>query len=180
MPQSLSRLMQTKPVQNITVREITEHADINRSTFYLHYQDMYDLVTQIQEDMFLEFNDVMMERPEDPSDQDLFLLSEEIFMVIQNNADLAVVLLGKNGDTAFVEKLKDLVKQRTLKDWSHLVQSEEKQKVEYFYAFVIAGYIGVIERWVRDGLKETPTQMAEITRGLIIRGANLYKDESQK
>lgn len=47
MPQSLSRLMQTKPVQNITVREITEHADINRSTFYLHYQDVYDLVTQI-------------------------------------------------------------------------------------------------------------------------------------
>src|SRR5699024_9614754 len=53
--ESLTTLMQEKPVQSITVREIAELADINRSTFYLHYQDVYDMVTQIQDDMFQEF-----------------------------------------------------------------------------------------------------------------------------
>ena len=175
--ESLTSLMQQKPVQSITVREITELADTNRSTFCLHYQDVYDMVNQIQEDMFREFNEIMMVIPDAPSDQDLFLLSAEIFSVIKNNADFAIVLLGKNGNTAFVGRLKDLVKRRTLGDWSGIIQSDDRQKADYFYAFVITGYIGVIERWLKNGLREIPIQMAEITRGLIVQGASLYKTE---
>lgn len=81
--ESLTSLMQQKPVQSITVREITELADINRPTFYLHYQGVYDMVTQIQEDMFREFNEIMMVIPEAPSGQDLFLLSEEILVLLK-------------------------------------------------------------------------------------------------
>jgi len=173
--ESLTTLMQEKPVQSITVREIAEMADINRSTFYLHYQDVYDMVTQIQDDMFQDFNDVMMEMPEKPTEEDMFLLTEEIFTVIQNNADLVFVLLGKNGDTAFVEKLKDLVKERTLNDWSKLIHSREQENFDYYYAFIIAGYIGVIEKWLKNGLKETPTQMAEITRTLIMSSPMIYE-----
>jgi len=173
--ESLTTLMQEKPVQSITVREIAELADINRSTFYLHYQYVYDMVTQIQDDMFQEFNDVMMEVPENPTEKDIFLLTEEIFTVIANNADLVMALLGKNGDVAFVEKLKELVKNRTFNDWSKLIHSSEKENFDYYYSFIISGFIGVIEKWLRTGLKETPTEMAEITRKLIVNGSNIYK-----
>lgn len=166
--ESLTTLMQEKPVQNITVREIAEMADINRSTFYLHYQDVFDMVTQIQDDMFHDFNDVMMEIPEQPTEKDFFLLTEEIFTVIQNNSDLVKVLLGKNGDTAFVEKLKNLVKERALNEWSKLLHSGNQESFDYYHAFIIAGYIGIIETWLKNGLQETPAEMAEITRNLIV------------
>ena len=40
-----------RPIGKITVREICERADIHRSTFYAHYQDVYDLVEKVEENM---------------------------------------------------------------------------------------------------------------------------------
>ena len=42
--QSLIELMHEKPFKDITVKDITERADLNRGTFYLHYVDIYDLL----------------------------------------------------------------------------------------------------------------------------------------
>ena len=39
----LISLLKTKRIQDITVRELTEMADLNRGTFYLHYKDVFDL-----------------------------------------------------------------------------------------------------------------------------------------
>lgn len=38
----LTRLLKEKKVQDITVRELTDMADLNRGTFYLHYRDVFD------------------------------------------------------------------------------------------------------------------------------------------
>ena len=43
----LTELMQTKPVQNITVRELTDYVNLNRRTFYLHYRDIQDLLEHL-------------------------------------------------------------------------------------------------------------------------------------
>jgi len=50
----LSTLLETKKVQNITVKELAQMADINRGTFYLHYKDVYDLLDNIQKDLLKE------------------------------------------------------------------------------------------------------------------------------
>ena len=44
----LTELMQTKPVQNITVRELTDYVNLNRGTFYLHYRDIQDLLEHLE------------------------------------------------------------------------------------------------------------------------------------
>ncbi len=40
----LITLLKEKKVQDITVRELTDMADLNRGTFYLHYKDVFDLL----------------------------------------------------------------------------------------------------------------------------------------
>ena len=46
LEKSLIQLLETKPIQDITVRELTELADINRGTFYLYYRDIFDMVSK--------------------------------------------------------------------------------------------------------------------------------------
>ena len=41
---SLIELMKEKPISKITIKELCEKADINRTTFYAHYTDQYDLL----------------------------------------------------------------------------------------------------------------------------------------
>ena len=48
--QSLIELMHEKPFKDITVKDITERADLNRGTFYLHYVDIYDLLSKIEDE----------------------------------------------------------------------------------------------------------------------------------
>lgn len=45
-------LLEEKGFQSITVREITERAEINRSTFYAHYPDTYGLLDATLQDIF--------------------------------------------------------------------------------------------------------------------------------
>ena len=52
-----TQLLKEKPVQSITVRELCERTGINRSTFYNHYQDVYDLLEQIENEMLGELNE---------------------------------------------------------------------------------------------------------------------------
>ena len=48
--QALTRLMQQKDFQSITVTDVVREADINRGTFYAHYRDVYDLRDKIETD----------------------------------------------------------------------------------------------------------------------------------
>ena len=46
--QGLVKMLETHDIQDISVKELTELVDINRGTFYLHYDDIYDLIMQIK------------------------------------------------------------------------------------------------------------------------------------
>lgn len=62
---ALIDLLKHKTLEKITIKDITESADINRGTFYLHYLDKYDLLEQIE--------DEYIERLSQSLDYDLFL-----------------------------------------------------------------------------------------------------------
>ena len=51
----LVTLLKQKKVQDITVRELTELADLNRGTFYLHYKDVFDLLEKNRQRAFRRF-----------------------------------------------------------------------------------------------------------------------------
>ena len=45
-------MMETHDIQDISVKELTELVDINRGTFYLHYDDIYDMLHKVEDEMF--------------------------------------------------------------------------------------------------------------------------------
>ena len=47
---TLVELMLEKEVSQISVKELTQRADVNRSTFYLHYLDIYDMLEQMEDE----------------------------------------------------------------------------------------------------------------------------------
>lgn len=48
-----------KPIEKISIKEITELAGYNRGTFYLYYNDVYDLLDQIEEEILGKITDVL-------------------------------------------------------------------------------------------------------------------------
>ena len=46
--ESLLELLGEKDIRAVTVKELTDRADVNRGTFYSHYQDIYDMLDQLE------------------------------------------------------------------------------------------------------------------------------------
>ena len=63
--QGLARLMQKKSIKEITVKELVDEVDINRSTFYLHYTDIYQMLEKIEEEAMADIREAMEGCPDD-------------------------------------------------------------------------------------------------------------------
>ena len=59
LKQALTKLLMNKELKDVSVLELTELADINRGTFYLHYKDIYDLYDQTENEILNEFNTII-------------------------------------------------------------------------------------------------------------------------
>ena len=53
---AFTSLLSEKPIESITVKELCALAGINRGTFYTHYQDIYELLGEIEEAMVSEID----------------------------------------------------------------------------------------------------------------------------
>ena len=146
-------LLRQKPVSKITVREICEKAEINRSTFYKHYQDCYDLLDNLKEDALERF-DELLAGIEGRGVESTILA---ILLALKSNVQ-AFHLIGGGGD--FTHQ----VIQRCYRYMDlHLTVSpagwNESQK-EMAYAFLNGGIGSVIECWMQGECKEPPEQVA--------------------
>ena len=56
LTQALTDLMQRKQVNEITVKELTDAADMNRGTFYLYYKDIFDMIEKVEDQIFNKLN----------------------------------------------------------------------------------------------------------------------------
>ncbi len=165
--QGLIQLMKEKDIKDISVKELADLVDINRGTFYLHYNDIYDMVNKLEDELFVEFNHIL---DQDLSQEKQLTSSKEtlldIFSFLERHRELAQVMIGPHGDLAFVNRLKSLVKERL----QHIYEaSHPLQNYEYYYAFIVSGYIGIFGLWLNQPNPRTPEEMADICSKLLER-----------
>ena len=99
------QLMQQKPVKDISVRELADLVDINRSTFYLHYTDIYDLLEQTENGLMDQFLAIIDKNRTSLTLQEFSDKLEQFFTILSENQPLCRALMSPNGDIAFVRKL---------------------------------------------------------------------------
>ena len=93
------QLMQQKPVKDISVRELADLVDINRSTFYLHYTDIYDLLEQTENDLMEQFLTIIDKNHANLTLQEFSDKLEQFFAILSENQPLCRALMSPNGDT---------------------------------------------------------------------------------
>lgn len=163
--QGLIQLMREKDIKDISVKELSDLADINRGTFYLHYNDIYDMLNKIEDELFQEFNELLdRDLPSDIRELSPKNTLLDIFNLLEKHRDIAKVMIGPHGDLIFVNHLKELVKERL-----HYLQLPESSAVkpEYYYSFLVSGFVGIIETWLDQPNPLSPEQMAELCSRII-------------
>ena len=165
-------LLKDKPIKDISVKELCASADINRSTFYFHYLDVYDLLEKVEQEMLDDLNRLL-----NNSSYDLIALSNsiylEIFNFISRHIEMCEILLVKNSDPTFMKKIFDLGHEKFVKVTLLVNPKVDKEKLEYFYSDILYGYLGIISRWIENGMKESVKEIAEIARQITTEGISV-------
>ena len=170
---ALMELLKAKKLQEISVREVTERADINRGTFYLHYKNVHDLMVQIEESLLEEFREILHQGDGEGTREQPECVIAKIYSILYENSELLQLLMGENGDLNFINSLKQLIYENYLRDM--LKDSEDSAA---FSVFITSGCQGLIQSWFQNGLRETPEQMAELTASIIERSIGARKEEA--
>ncbi len=166
----LVELMKKKKIQDISVREISELADLNRGTFYLHYKDVFDLLEQIEEELLKSLRSALsLYSPTELKDKPS-LVFLEIYQLLQENQDILEVLLGDNGDLNFLARLKQIVHDHCFHNWMTAFHHEDPKILDPYYYFIVSGCIGVAQYWLQSGMKESPSELAELSEKMVLDG----------
>jgi AcrR family transcriptional regulator len=173
LKESLIGLLKQKTIDKISVTELCEVADLNRSTFYAYFMDPFDLLHQIERDLLNDLNIYIGDTTFIADQTKTFQLIVRIFEYIAGNADLCLVLLGENGDIAFLQELLAYVQQLSAREWAG-VASVDAELVDYLSLFGVNGCIGVVQKWLQTGMRRTPQEMAEIIMKLMYQGLTAY------
>lgn len=170
LTEAFVELLTYKKLNEITIKELCEKADVNRGTFYLHYQDIYDLKQQIEADICAELATLIIIPLPNVRELDSYQLFYNLFSFTQKNADLFNALLGPNGDIAFMKHLKNLFKEYYL---SPIMQGQPiayARNIEYAYDFASAGFTELVISWLSNSNPASIEEMARLTSKMLFDG----------
>ena len=143
------QLIQKKNIDEISVSLICEIADLNRSTFYANYIDIYDLAEKVKQQMEVEFAQFQLSNNA-KQDSDGYL---NMFRHIKENQIFF--------KTYF--KLEDISMNIPTQYRIELAEKYYDNKyIDYHIEFFRAGLNAIIKKWLNNGCKETPEEINEI------------------
>ncbi len=161
---ALTTLMAQKRINRISVKEIADLADVNRSTFYLYYSDVYDMLAKVETEILEDLRTAALALSRTPTRAEVQAFFAFLFHFIEEHAELAKVLLAPEGDSAFIGRIKDAVLEVRIP----LVRSPSERYARYFFPFVVTGCVGVIQEWLTEGRTAPPSEMAALMMQLVV------------
>lgn len=167
-------LLHEKPLHRISVKELCGVAGVSRGTFYVHYRDVYDLLSRIEAELTGEIAAALSPLLSGSALPEPHAVNTRIFQILAANADLCAAILGPNGDKDFAARLLVLGRSGFLKLYRRQLQAVPPEAVDDCYAFISAGYLGLLRRWLDRGAAVPPEEMARRTEAILLHGIGAF------
>lgn len=171
--ESVLELMEEKPLNKITIKDICENADVNRTTFYKYYGDQFALVKEAEDEVLGKMGEFLKNLN---TDSEKISLLETFLVYIKNNGYAYHILLNNSSDASFSYRLMHVALDKLMADKYYLGTKEEEKK--YVYNLIVMGAINTIDLWINNNFDITVGDLAKLMYNFIDNGIKaLYEDE---
>jgi len=158
--QAFWTLFKYKRIDQIHIKEITDAAGYNRSTFYQYFTDIYDMVNLIEEDLLAYVRDYAAQNLHNPAKETIVQNFTDLYLT---KGEQFTILLSSQGDPSFLDKLKTTLTPVFLQTF-HLPQTEQ---AIYAIDFVISGILSVLLRWANSNCSISSEALVDLLHPLI-------------
>ena len=165
---SFCKLYMKKPIEKISIRELTDTAGYNRTTFYNYFSDIYDVLDYIENSSirYVKKNIIIDMKKENPSKQFI-----NTFLNIYENWESYIkVLLSNQNSAHFTDRLKKELFNSCMDAFN---LPKNNIRAEYILDFYLSAIISVISRWIRNQSEMSSLEMANLLEDMLTN--NIFK-----
>ena len=171
---SLVKLMSRKEFKDITIKEITELADLNRGTFYLHYSDTYGLLKSMETDVLDDFQEMIDNYLKMGPETNLLPVLVPIIHYIVENTEICQNLFENNFSSDFHKDFKNLIHKNGLTIIEKLFPNYKSSASDYFFEFITYGLIGILKKWLDSGMPQSEEEIGRICSTSVMAVAQSF------
>jgi AcrR family transcriptional regulator len=170
---AFAKLLSEKSVEEITVKKLCETADINKSTFYLHYRDIYDCADRLRDTIVEDFCDVITPYRFEELIENFSTVLNDLKNLCDKNREIYTPFLKSPGLAFSSCKIRQLVIAKFLEKAK--VQGGIDETFSCSVSFVISGMISLLEQYEvpQINIKTILTLTEKIQHGFA-NGATVY------
>ncbi len=164
----LFKLLEEKSIDEITVKELTEAADVNRSTFYFYYRDINDMMMQIQDEIFTVFEQtVLIPQASFVTVEDFTNYCIRFLLFCKEYEKICKFVISNDPNNNLAKKIKKSLLKR-IPDTKKVFPENDSKR--YLTAFAVSAIWETIIQWMYDGMKVDAEEMARFMANAYFYG----------
>lgn len=162
LKESLLELLQTKQIFTITVKEICERADVNRSTFYAHFSDQFELLQQIEDELIEDMMSYLYSYNAE-KEVEVLQMTEKLIKYFATKKEVCLTLLSQNAHSSFEQKVRHVAEEFII---HFQANKEHADMFPYISAYIVSGSIEVMKVWLQNDMDTPPKKIAKLIKNL--------------
>lgn len=158
---ALLELMEQMDYNRITIKQLTERAELARATFYLNYKSKDEVLSHYINELYFKFSKQVAEL-ENPT---AYTIALSYFSFWKGHLDFIRLLQKQNLFSLLLDKYEGWIQdisQRYNEDWIFHLHFSERKKNTYFLVYQSAGLWNMLKHWVNRGAEESPEYLADL------------------
>ena len=169
-----TELIHERGTTEISVTELVERADVNRSTFYAHYRDVYAVLEEIENEVIQKMYAFL-----DASEHTELLYNPLPFLMrigseLEQNKDFYRVLIETKGSMPFTQKLKEAFLKRMPTDKKAFNAIRQQREFLVCMNLLAGGGVGVCCDWLTGKIDMPMEELANIINEILLASMRQY------
>ncbi|MDA9462486.1 putative transcriptional regulator [Enterococcus mundtii 3F] len=164
--QAFLDLTKEKPINKITIAELSQQADIGRGTFYTHYEDIYDLRSKILEETIVTLTDIFDQKYPKNEQYDFRLFVHALVNHVDENKKVFHFFFNDFLNDDLAVQLRQILMKKIMAE-EQLDVNDKKNKVEVLFS--ISGTTSVLAEWINGHLNVEKEELIAILDDIITR-----------
>lgn len=176
---AFAQLLSVKNLEDITVKDIAELADINRKTFYSYYSGVHMIVEETENEIVETFEAAIRDLPPDKLVKEPYLLFSRLSAIINADMDFYEPLMKADRSSNLLTKASGMLKQKVRESYAAFSRIGE-ETFNIMVDFTFSGLFSVYQSWFNSQRRQSIEEISQTLSTLCFEGINGLKKEQGK
>ena len=168
---AFARLISRRSLGEITVKELSEEADINRKTFYNYYSDIFQVMDEVENEVVTAFAEALRSVDLSEALMNPNLIVSRLMDIINSDIDFYSHVFSQGVNATLLDKLVQVMKEMIRDEVNRMIKVDQ-ELLGFALDFEIGGIISAYQAWFNSGCRMDREIMAKNVSAIIFYGVN--------